>query len=177
MNPKHLHAAKKIFTELRNLDKLRDKIEKTKVDPDFAKFLRATIKAKLAYAKQCFSCTLRKQGDAHRDLFLVPHTTKTALMKKEHLTPIDTAWAYAFTLDYNNEKDQIKLAKYLAEYIYVRVFISVDDNDVVNSATLNYRGAANKMPAGWKPGDCRFVRYMCLGDAKVNELKRQLALV
>ena len=175
MNPKHLHAAKKIFKELKNLDRCRKTLLTSEHDSDFTVYVASMIKAKLAYAKQCFSCTLRKQEDAHRDLFLVPADTDTKLMKKEHLTPIDTAWTFAATLDYNSESDLHLLAEYLKEYIYVRVFLSLEDNETVNSPKLNYPGATNKMPKGWKPGDCRFVRYKCLGKTKVDLLKKQLA--
>lgn len=175
---RYTYYATKIFDELRNIDLLEKELQATiRKNPNFAKFVKSTVRSKLAYAKQVFSCTIRKINAMHISMFLVPETTPKNQMKKEHLTPIDTAWAFAKTLNYDCPADLKKLAEYLRDYVFVRVFLSLEDNEIVNSAVLNYSGAVKKMPVGWKPGDCRWVRYLCLGEAKVNELKRQYALL
>ncbi len=132
------------------------------------------LKALLSAAKQRTNGSIRGAHHLHRTLYLVD--SKIPGSCQEHLTPIDVAWVYALELlDWFEYPVAIRmLANILKEYIFVRVIVSYEDNLLINKA---YKNSKHQMPEGWKFGDCRFERYKCLGEEKIEILKNQFTML
>ena len=113
------------------------------------------LKSLLTAAKQRTNGSIRAAHHLHRTLYLIDKKIPGSC--QEHLTPIDLGWVYI-----------------LKEYIFVRVIVSYEDNLLINKS---YKNSKHKMPEGWRFGDCRFERYLCLGEEKIEILKNQFALL
>jgi hypothetical protein len=164
----YISEAEKIFNDL-DLIKRQEKL--LALDPsntDLVKMIKFFKQA----SKQSFSCSLRPKEHLHSVIFLITDNHKGKPVG-EHVVPIDTAWSYAETIIKSPDRVK-KLANYLEDYVFIKAYISTEDNDLINK---NYPGAKNKMPVGWKHGDCPFTRYDCLGEDKVKSAKEQLARV
>lgn len=157
-------------TIIKGLRKIRDiKASITGLD---AKDQDDVVAAMLMCYKQRFACSFRPKKHLHREVFLVtPEAGKTV---GEHIVPIDTAWVYAATLDIECSKTIDKLAAYICDHVGVKVHITNQQAAIVNCSKQNYKHAKNRMPEGWKPGQCPSVRYACLGSSVVQQLQSQL---
>lgn len=161
--------AKKIIDDLKEIERLRKEIKTMKSSNPTGD--QKHLKALLTAAKQRTNGSIRAAHHLHRSLYLID--SKVPGSCQEHMTPIDLAWVYAASI--LNDHCAVKmLANILKEYTFVRVFVSYEDNLLINKA---YKNSSHKMPEGWKIGDCRFERYRCLGEEKIEILKKQFALL
>ncbi len=162
----YVDVASTIFSELKRIKRFSEDVRNMasrdrECDEQF-------LVSALTAVKQRVNSGIRPKKHLHKQLSLVdkPHPGSVW----EHITPIDTAWAYAQTLDLDSEDDLQKLAKILEDYIMVVVHVTADDNLLINS---HYKNSKNEMPPGWQFGDCRFERYKCLAPEKIEDLKLQ----
>jgi len=162
----YLDVASTIFYELRRIRRFNEDVRamKSRDRPCDELFLASNIVA----IKQRVNSGIRPKKHLHKQLSLVDVPSPGCVW--EHITPIDVAWAYAQTLDLDSEDDLKKLAKILEDYIFVVVHVTAADNALINSY---YKNSKNEMPPGWKFGDCRFERYKCLEQHKIDSLKKQ----
>jgi hypothetical protein len=164
--------AKKMIGDLKEIQRLKeDMLSMTSRNP---KGDQRHLKSLLTAAKQRTNGSIRAAHHLHRTLYLIDKKIPGSC--QEHLTPIDLGWVYALSIfNYVEEHIAINmLANILKEYIFVRVIVSYEDNLLINKS---YKNSKHKMPEGWRFGDCRFERYLCLGEEKIEILKNQFALL